>query len=160
MAELFRVDDLLGETFLSFIDLEVYWHMLSNWFLEHWILLAIFSFGSFIASIAGTTMLLMSLPADYFKTKERIRRIKNPVVRICFSSLKNLFGGLLVIVGVLLSLPGVPGQGVLTILTGLIISDFPGKRRLERRLVRVPVVLSTANQIRSRFKRPPLVVDD
>ena len=152
--------NVLGETCLSFIDLEVYWRMLSNWFLEHWVLFAIFSVVSFIASIAGTTMLLMSLPADYFKTKERIRRIKNPVVRICLSSLKNLFGGFLVVVGVLLSLPGVPGQGILTILTGLIISDFPGKRRLERRLVRVPVVLSAANQIRTRFKRPPLVLDD
>ena len=134
--------------------------MLSNWFLEHWVLFVIFSVMSFIASIAGTTMLLVSLPADYFKTEERMHRIKNPVFRICLSSLKNLFGGLLVIVGVLLSLPGVPGQGILTILTGLIISDFPGKRRLERRLVRVSVVLSAANQIRSRFKRPPLVLDD
>ena len=160
MVVLFRVANVLGETFLSFIDLKVYWHMLSNWFFQHWVLLAIFSLGSFIASIAGSTMLLMSLPADYFKAKERIRRIKNPVFRICLSSLKNLFGGLLVIVGILLSLPGVPGQGILTILTGLIISDFPGKRRLERRLVRVPVVLSAANQIRSRFKRPPLVLDD
>jgi hypothetical protein len=160
MAELFRVDDILGETFLSFIDLEVYWHMLSNWFMEHWVFLAIFSVLSFIASIAGSTMLLMSLPADYFRTRKRIRRIKNPVFRICLSSLKNLFGGLLVIVGIFLSLPGIPGQGILTILTGLIISDFPGKRRLERRLVRVPIVLSAANQIRSRFKRPPLVLDD
>lgn len=134
--------------------------MLSNWFLEHWVLFAIFSVVSFIASLAGTTMLLMSLPADYFKTEERIRRIKNPVIRVCLSFLKNLFGGLLVVIGILLSLPGVPGQGILTILAGLIISDFPGKRRLERRLVRVPVVLSAANQIRSRFGRPPLVLDE
>ena len=145
---------------MPFVDIGVYWHMLSNWFVEHWVLLAIFSVVSFIASIAGSTMLLMSLPVDYFKTKKRIRRIKNPVFRICLSSLKNLFGGMLVIIGILLSVPGVPGQGVLTILAGLIISDFPGKRRLERRLVRLPVVLSAANQIRSRFKRPPLVLDD
>lgn len=145
---------------MAFIDLGVYWHMLSNWFMEHWVLVVIFSAISLIASLAGSTMLLMSLPADYFKTRKRIRRIKNPVFRICLSSLKNLFGGLLVIVGIVLSLPGIPGQGVLTILTGLIISDFPGKRRLESRLVRVPVVLSVANQIRSRFRRPPLVLDE
>ena len=150
----------LEEAFLSFTDLKVYLDMFSSWFLEHWVLFVIFSVGSFIASLAGSIMLIMSLPVDYFKAKERMHRIKNPVFRICLSSVKNLFGGLLIIVGVLLSLPGVPGQGVLTILTGLIISDFPGKRRLERRLVRVPVVLSAANQIRSRFKRPPLVLDD
>lgn len=145
---------------MSFMDLKIYWQMLSGWFIEHWILLIIFSVVSFVASIAGSTMLLMSLPSDYFRTKERIRRIKNPIFRICLSSVKNVFGGLLVVVGILLSVPGIPGQGVLTILTGLIISDFPGKRRLERRLVRLPVVLSAANHIRSRFKRPPLVLDD
>ena len=145
---------------MSFINLKIYWQMLSGWFVEHWVLLVIFSVVSFIASIVASTMLLMSLPSDYFKTKERIRRIKNPVFRICLFSVKNIFGGLLVVVGLLLSVPGIPGQGVLTILTGLIISDFPGKRRLERRLVRLPVVLSAANQIRSRFKRPPLVLDD
>ena len=112
---------------MSFIDLEVYWYMLSNWFMEHWTLLVIVSGISFIASIVGSTMLLMSLPADYFRTRKRIRRIQNPVFRICLSSLKNLFGGLLVVVGILLSLPGIPGQGILTILTGLIISDFPGE---------------------------------
>ena len=145
---------------MSFLDLKVYWNVLSNWFIAHWVLLAIFSGVSFIASLVGSTMLLMSLPADYFRTKKRIRRIKNPIVRICLSSLKNVFGGLLVIAGIFLSLPGIPGQGILTILTGLIISDFPGKRRLELRLVRVPVVLSAANQIRARFKRPPLVLDE
>ena len=145
---------------MSFFDLKVYWQTLSGWFMEHWVLLAIFSVVSFIASIVGCAILLASLSPDYFKTKERIRRIKNPVFRICLSSVKNIFGGLLVVVGILLSVPGIPGQGVLTILTGLIISDFPGKRRLERRLIRLPAILSAANQIRSRFKRPPLVLDD
>lgn len=145
---------------MSFIDLKTYWQMLSGWFMEHWVLLVIFSVVSFIASIVGCTILLASLPSDYFKTKERIHRIQNRIFRICLSTLKNIFGGLLVVVGIILSVPGIPGQGVLTILTGLIISDFPGKRRLERRLVRLPSVLSAANLIRSRFKRPPLVLDD
>ena len=145
---------------MSFLDLKVYWQTLSGWFVEHWVLLVIFSVVSFIASIVGCTILLASLPSDYFKTKERIRRIKNPVFRICLSCLKNIFGGLLVVIGILLSVPGIPGQGILTILAGLIISDFPGKRRLEQRLIRLPVILSTANQIRARFKRPPLALDD
>ena len=145
---------------MSFIDLKSYWQMLSGWFMEHWVLLVIFSVVSFIVSIVGCTILLTSLPSDYFKTKERIPRIQNPILRVCLSALKNIFGGLLVVVGILLSLPGIPGQGVLTILTGLIISDFPGKRRLERSLIRLPAILSAANQIRTRFKRPPLVLDD
>ena len=145
---------------MSFLDLKVYWQTLSGWFMEHWILLAIFSGVSFIASIVGCTILLASLPSDYFQTKERTHRIKNPVFRICLSSVKNIFGGVLVVVGILLSVPGIPGQGILTILTGLIISDFPGKQRLESRLIRLPAILSAANQIRARFRRPPLVLDN
>ena len=160
MVEPFRAANVLGEIFLSFIDLKIYWQMLSAWFLKHWVLFAIFSAVSFITSIVGCAILLASLPTDYFNTKKRIRRIKNPVFRICLSSVKNICGGLLVVVGIILSVPGIPGQGVLTILTGLIISNFPGKRRLERRLIRLPAILSAANQIRARFKRPPLVLDD
>ena len=146
---------------MPFIEtLKTSWQVLSEWFLVHWVLLATLSAVSFIASIIGCAVLITSLPPDYFKTKKRLRRIKNPVLRICLSSLKNLFGGMLIIVGILLSVPGVPGQGILTILTGLILSDFPGKKRLERRLVRLPAILSAANRIRSRFKRPPLGLEE
>jgi hypothetical protein len=58
-----------------------------------------------------------------------------------------------------LSLPGVPGQGVLTILLGVMLLDFPGKRGLELKLVSRPKVLNTINRIRHRFDRPPLLLD-
>jgi hypothetical protein len=58
-----------------------------------------------------------------------------------------------------LSLPGVPGQGILTILLGLIMLDIPGKRPLEARIIKRPTVLSAINRLRARFKKPPLVID-
>ena len=54
----------------------------------------------------------------------------------------------------------VPGQGVLTILVGVLLCDFPGKRTLERKLVVRPLALSTINKIRLRYKRPPIVLED
>jgi hypothetical protein len=74
--------------------------------------------------------------------------------------LKNLLGAFLVLFGVVMSLPGVPGQGVLTILLGVMLLDFPGKRQLELKLVSRPKVLRTVNGIRRRFDRPPLVLDE
>jgi hypothetical protein len=56
-------------------------------------------------------------------------------------------------------LPGIPGQGVLTILLGIMLADFPGKQKLERKLVSIPSVLSAVNRLRKRFKKPPLVID-
>ncbi len=48
-----------------------------------------------------------------------------------------------------------PGQGLLTILFGLILMDFPRKRQLERRLIKVQPVRAAANWIRQRYGRPP-----
>ncbi|HEU4479438.1 MAG TPA: hypothetical protein VFR80_13045, partial [Pyrinomonadaceae bacterium] len=68
-------------------------------------------------------------------------------------------GVLLVILGVLLSLPGVPGQGILTILLGIMLLDFPGRRSLERRIVGWPKVFNAINKLRRRFDKPPLVLE-
>ncbi len=65
-------------------------------------------------------------------------------------------GLVLVALGVLLSVPGVPGQGLLTILIGFILLDFPGKRALERRLVTRPAVIGAIDRLRARFGRPPM----
>jgi len=52
-----------------------------------------------------------------------------------------------------------PGQGILTIVIGLMLSNFPGKYRLERWLVMRPRVLRTINWLRQRSKRNPLLFE-
>ena len=49
-----------------------------------------------------------------------------------------------------------PGQGVLTILVGLLFLDFPGKFALERRLVQMKPVLAAIVWVRTKAGRPPL----
>jgi hypothetical protein len=65
----------------------------------------------------------------------------------------------LVVLGLIMAVPGVPGQGLLTVLIGLTLLSFPGKRRLERRFVRMPALLRGINRLRGRFRRPPLEID-
>jgi hypothetical protein len=65
---------------------------------------------------------------------------------------------MLVTLGVVLSLPGVPGQGLLTILIGVMLVDLPGKRRFERWLLGRPHVLAGVNRLRARFRQPPIVL--
>ncbi len=52
---------------------------------------------------------------------------------------------------------GVPGQGLLMVLIGLMLVDFPGRRRVEKALARRPGILATVNRLRARFSRPPLL---
>jgi hypothetical protein len=49
-----------------------------------------------------------------------------------------------------------PGQGVLTILVGLLFLDFPGKFALERRLVQVKPVQAAIAWMRAKAGRSPL----
>lgn len=116
----------------------------------------------FLASLAGSlglmVFVLVRMPADYLNTLEGAPFWpgRPAWMRIGARIGKNLLGVLLVALGVVLSLPGVPGQGVLTLLIGVMLLDIPGKRRLERRIFGIPKVLAAVNRLRARFERPAL----
>src|SRR5262249_2204181 len=93
-----------------------------------------------LLSIAVATLGLVQVPEDYF-----VRDHHDPAPHWL---MRNAGGWLLIIAGVLMSLPGVPGQGLLTVLSGLILIDFPRKRSLELALMRRPQVRNVANAIR------------
>ena len=73
---------------------------------------------------------------------------------------KNLLGVVLVVAGIIMSIPGVPGQGILTMLLGVMLLDFPGKRPCEQWLVKRRRVRSAIDRVRARFGKPPLVLDE
>jgi hypothetical protein len=50
----------------------------------------------------------------------------------------------------------IPGQGLLTILIGIALMDFPKKQAFLRRVVARQWVLRSINRIRGRFGRAPL----
>jgi hypothetical protein len=118
-----------------------------------------------ITSLGGAALVafvLVKLPANYF-CDSRPRDFwldRHPVLRWTGLILKNLAGLALVVVGLVLSLPGIPGPGVLTMLLGLMLLDFPGKRRLERRLIGRPGVYQAINRLRRRHGKGPLVLED
>lgn len=117
---------------------------------------ALFAASSLLSLIAVTAV-LVSLPADYFGERAAAAAWpRSPLLRAVWWAGKNLLGLVLVALGVLLSVPGVPGQGLLTILIGFVLLDFPGKRALERRLVTRPTVIGAINRLRARFGRPPM----
>jgi hypothetical protein len=117
---------------------------------------------SFVLSILVIGVLLVMLPATYFlDSHDRGLWIDHhPAVRWTGIILKNFLGVVIIAFGAALSLPGIPGQGLLTILIGLVLLDFPGKRRLERRILHVRRVLDKTNSLRQRFGRPPLILDE
>lgn len=58
----------------------------------------------------------------------------------------------------MISLPGMPGQGILMMLLGLMLLDVPGKRAIILRMTRIPRVIATINKLRARYGKAPLNV--
>jgi hypothetical protein len=113
--------------------------------------------GSVVVSIAVTMAALIYLPADYFCEPSATSAPSRHHIslRVLIGIGRNLAGASLVLMGLVLSLPGVPGQGLLTILLGVMLMQVPGKRRLERRIIAIAVVRRATDRIRRRFGRPP-----
>ena len=116
---------------------------------------------SLTVSLAAIAIVMIKIPPHYFAAHyERDFLPDSPwMVRWGAVILKNILGVFLILLGILLSLPGVPGQGVLTILLGLIMIDIPGKRPLEARIVQRPSVLAAINKLRAKYNKPPLEMD-
>jgi hypothetical protein len=123
-----------------------------------WCLLFI---ASFVISLAAVSLVLIRLPTNYFQSSHSRDFLPNHQrgIRVLGTLAKNLLGVLLVLFGAVMSVPGVPGQGLLTILLGVMLLDFPGKRRLEQKLVSQPRVFNAINRLRQRFGKPSLMLD-
>ena len=125
----------------------------------------LFGAGLFVASLVisfgAIAIVMVKIPANYFSPNYHQNFLPDSpfLVRWGAVILKNLLGVFLIALGILLSLPGVPGQGLLTILLGLIMLDIPGKRPLEARIIQRPAIRGAIDNLRARFNKPPLVLD-
>lgn len=118
-------------------------------------LLSIISVVSLVVCLGLLPWLVVRLPEDYFARERRDPDwADRSLARKLLSILRCLVGLAFVIVGALLVL--LPGQGLLTILVGVLVAEFPGKFRLERNLARRPGVRAALDRIRAAFDHPPL----
>jgi hypothetical protein len=119
------------------------------------------SLGAVILALVGVPWVITRLPADYFSQPRRHRWRESddePLFAVVIGLLKNVVGAVLVVLGVIMLVT--PGQGLLTLLAGLLLMNFPGKYQLECWLVMRPGVLRALNWLRGRqgelpFEHPP-----
>ena len=133
-----------------------------DWIGQHTALLwwmAVASGVLFLFSLLLVPVLIARLPRDYFLQERPPMadqfRNQHPVVRWLLLIGKNLLGGLLVLGGIAM-IPG-PGQGVLTLLIGLMLINFPGKRQVEQWILNRSTVERVLNWIRRRRGCEPLL---
>jgi hypothetical protein len=104
--------------------------------------------------------IIVRLPAEYFVRKPPPDSWwrRHWIIRWSLLVLKNALGLLVLPLGVIMLLPMVPGPGLVFVLLGLSLLDFPGKRKLELKLVSRPSVNRFLNDLRANFGRPPFVI--
>ncbi len=124
-----------------------------------WIFAAVVIF-TFVASLVFVPWAIVRLPADYFHYHARHRvyaGTRHPVLRVMLLLGKNLLGYILIVMGVAMLV--LPGQGLLTILIGILLLDFPGKFTFERWLISRKPILLASNWLRKKAHKAPLWLD-
>lgn len=112
----------------------------------------------FILSLLSLPWLVAKIPEEYFVPKKRQPtdwKSQHPLIRLLTLIGKNLLGYGLILAGLLMLF--LPGQGVLTFVTGILLIDYPGKFRIERRIVSTPAILNGLNWLRAKANKTPLI---
>ena len=97
------------------------------------------------------------LPADYFISEKRrpvYADSLHPLIGWSLAALKNGMGAVLITFGLIMLFT--PGQGLATVLVGIMLLNFPGKYKLERSLAQRPAILRSLNWLRARLSKPLL----
>ncbi len=125
---------------------------------ETLVALTVISIVFFVGSLIAIPFILVRLPADFFdiRVPRPWMEDHHPVLRVLGHLVKNVVGAIFLFVGFLMLF--LPGQGVLTMLIGISMLDFPGKRKLEAKMIGQPAVLNTINGMREKFGKPPLII--
>jgi len=113
----------------------------------------------FLGSLCTIPVILIKIPADYFsslETKSWIDIRDLSIFRILYLIFKNMVGIAFILAGLIMLL--LPGQGILTIIVGMSLLNFPGKYRLVRNIIRNKTILNTINKLRSKAAKPPIEV--
>ncbi len=119
--------------------------------------LALGSVITFVGTLVLVPILVIRIPDDYFlANRRRVSRWRrmHPVPGIALLVAKNVCGGIFLVAGIAMLV--LPGQGILTILVGVMLLNFPGKYRLERRFARTKPLARAINWIRAKAGQTPL----
>ena len=122
--------------------------------------LAVFSAVMFVGTVLVVPWFFCRIPADHYLDRQRLSLPFAPPGspwRPVLLVLKNLLGVVLIVLGILMLV--LPGQGLLTIAAGLMLVNFPGKRRFLSWLVSRKPIYRAINALRRRANQPPLEVE-
>lgn len=131
-----------------------------DWFQSHPAITSLIAGGSvvmFLIGLLAMPFIVSRIPADYFAHDRRPPSRfadRHWTLRLSLLVAKNLLAVILLACGIAMLV--LPGQGLLTILVGFLLLDFPGKYAVEKRLIRRRFIAKPINWLRNRKGIDPL----
>ena len=109
----------------------------------------------FLFSLLSIKWLVSLIPEDYFINKKDSKiKTNNILIWYIVLILKNLIGYSLILGGIMMLV--LPGQGLFTIIIGLMMSNYPGKYSIEKKFIAIPTILKSINWLRRKSNKPPI----
>ena len=110
------------------------------------------------ATLFAVPLIIVRLPSGYLNEEDNQLSEIQPIWRRPYLIFKNIIGATLVLAGLAMLI--LPGQGLLTLIVGLGLMNFPGKRRLIRRIILRRRVLVAIIRLRASANREPIAMPD
>ena len=130
---------------------------LHAWLTGHSLLLGVMaslSAALLIVTVVAAPWAVSRLPSNYLL--QRLERSSKQGIWYSVASVSRaLLGFLVTLLGLVMLIT--PGPGVIMLLLGISIAEFPGRNRLLIYLATRPNVLSSLNWMRKRHGKPPFI---
>ena len=144
------------------MDISVWWDACFFWLHARKTLVTAIGVASllmFFGTLAAVPVIIIALPYDVFtRRRDAAGRRRLTPGYVVYVIIKNAVGCVLLAAGIIMLV--LPGQGLLTILLGLILVNFPGKREIVHRIVKNRRIAAAIASMRARCNRPPLELPD
>jgi len=121
--------------------------------------LGFISLVTFFGSLIVIPILVVRIPEDYFAGSKRPPsrwRKRHPAIRISVLVIKNVLGVIFLLTGTAMLF--LPGQGIITMVVGVTLMNFPGKRSMEIWIIQQRPIRRAVNWLRARSHHPPLQI--
>ncbi len=112
------------------------------------------SVGALAVTVFASPWLVARLPADHFSRPPPPPATLGPA-RLAVLFARNAAGLAAVLIGLVMMVT--PGPGLVMIVVGLSLADFPGRHALVARLAARPRVFAALNWLRRRRDAPPFI---
>lgn len=119
--------------------------------------LGLVSTATFFLSLLVIPLILCKLESTFFihLHQQNTSGERHPLLSITLRGLRYFFGTFLVIAGFLMIF--LPGQGLLTMVLGISLLDFPGKRAVIDGILTFPSIQKALNWIREKANKEPFL---